>query len=72
MLEERRITAALGRPVTRIILDQQDQPILRTGDIVTHQAIEKARNEDVLEVLLDSVYKKDPDFSSDELKTAGI
>ncbi|GAC1413266.1 MAG: hypothetical protein NVSMB66_4740 [Candidatus Doudnabacteria bacterium] len=72
IMEEKRIKAALGRPVTRVILDQQDQPILKTGDLITHQAINQAKDAQALDILLDSVYKEDPKFSSDELKAAGI
>jgi uncharacterized protein YrrD len=69
--EEQQIKSALGRPVTRVILDKQDNVILKTGDIVTHDAIEKARHAQVLDVLVTSVYKDQPGFSSDELKERG-
>ena len=67
-LEERRINAALGRPVTRVILDRQDGVILNFGEIITHGAIERARHEEVLEALLDSVYKAEAEFSQDKLR----
>ncbi|MEJ7654210.1 MAG: hypothetical protein WKH64_13260, partial [Chloroflexia bacterium] len=41
--EESRIKSALGRPVTRVILDSNDNVILETAQIVTNQAIEQAR-----------------------------
>jgi uncharacterized protein YrrD len=69
--EEQRVKAALGKPVTRMILDDEDKVIIRTGDIITHQAIEQAREAGALDMLLSSVYKKDPAFSSDELKAKG-
>ena len=54
-IEERRIQAALGRPVSRIILDEQDQVILDKGALITHAAIERARAANVLSLLLSSV-----------------
>ncbi|PSN19324.1 hypothetical protein C7271_07910 [filamentous cyanobacterium CCP5] len=56
-LEERRIQAALGRPVNRTILDDQDNVILKAGDLITHEAIARARATNTLETLLDSVEK---------------
>ena len=67
-LEEKRIKAALGRPVTRVILDKDDSVILNTGDIITHDAVELAREADMLDALLNSVYTDKPDFSKEELK----
>ncbi|NJM68787.1 MAG: hypothetical protein HC862_00420 [Scytonema sp. RU_4_4] len=57
VLEEQRIKQALGRPVNRIILDQQDNIILSPGDIITHRAIELARQAGVLDILFSSVWK---------------
>lgn len=59
-LEEQRIERALGRPTTRVILDKQDNVILNTGEIITHKAIEMARQADVLGVLLSSVFDHEP------------
>lgn len=56
MWEERRIKHALGRPVNRIILDREDNVILKPGDIITHQAIEQARQADVIDILFSSVH----------------
>ena len=67
-LEERRIRGALGRPVTRVILDKQDNVILNVGELITHAAIEQARAGGELEVLLDSVYKGEPDIAQEELR----
>jgi uncharacterized protein YrrD len=62
-IEQKRITGALGRPVNRVILDQQDQVILNVGELITHQAIAIARQAGVLEVLLSSVYTETPKLS---------
>lgn len=69
-LEERRIRAALGRPVTRVILDRQDSVILNVGELITHAAIERSRSEEVLDVLLDSVYKGEPELSQRDLRAS--
>jgi uncharacterized protein YrrD len=57
--EDQRVQRALGRPVTRVILDRNDQVILNTGDIITHRAIEEARRADILDALLNSVHIDD-------------
>ncbi len=67
-IEDKRVKGALGRPVTRVILDLNDQVILNVGELITHQAIAVARAADVLEVLLDSVYTEKPKLSLDELR----
>jgi uncharacterized protein YrrD len=67
-LEEQHIKGALGRPTMRVILDRQDGVILNTGELITHHAIEAARQEGVLDVLLASVYTKTPEFSSATLR----
>lgn len=67
-LEEQQIKGALGRPTMRVILDRQDGVILNTGELITHHAIESARREGVLDVLLASVYTKTPEFSPDTLR----
>lgn len=69
-LEERRIRAALGRPVTRVILDRQDGVILNVGELITHGAIQRAASEEVLDVLLDSVYKGEPELTQKDLRAA--
>lgn len=56
--EESAIKRALGRPVTRVILDRQDNVILNVGDLITNQAVERSRQEGVLDILLSSVYDK--------------
>ena len=67
-IEDKRIKGALGRPVTRVILDRQDEVILNVGELITHQAISISREADVLEVLLDSVYTETPTLSLDDLR----
>ena len=69
-LEEQRIKGALGRPVTRVILDQNDEVILNVGELVTHQALDAARSADVLDVLLGSVYTQSPQFSKAEMSAS--
>ncbi len=70
-LEEQRIKNALGRPVTRVILDEFDNVILNVGELITHQAIEEAQEAGVLDVLLHSVYTHSPQFSKDEMRAPG-
>lgn len=54
-IEAQRLKKALGRPVNRVLLDSQDNVILNIGEVITHQAIEKARQAGVLDILLESV-----------------
>jgi len=65
---EARIKTALGRPVSRVILDPQDNVILNVGELITHQAIQRAEQVGALDILLSSVYDKDPEISKDELR----
>jgi len=65
---EKRIKSAVGRPVTRVILDQDDNVILNTGDIITNRAVEEARQAGVLEVLVGSVYSEKPTLELADLK----
>jgi uncharacterized protein YrrD len=67
-LEEQRIKGALGRPVTRVILDNTDNVILNLGELITHKAITSARQSNVLDVLLNSVYTETPKFSLQDLR----
>jgi uncharacterized protein YrrD len=66
-IEDKRIRGALGRPVTRVILDKSDGVILDVGELITHQAIDSARQADVLDVLLNSVYTDTPKLSTQNL-----
>lgn len=59
-MEASRIKEALGRPVNRVILDQHDNVILNVGELVTHQAIERSRQANMLDVLLESVDEQEP------------
>jgi sporulation protein YlmC with PRC-barrel domain len=63
-----RIHDAIGRPVTKVFLDREDNVILDLGDLVTHQAIQRAHDAGQLEVLLASVYKGEVSFTQDEMK----
>jgi uncharacterized protein YrrD len=62
-IEVQRIKGALGRAVTRVILDQHDDVILNVGELITHQAIANARQSQVLDLLLSSVYNEKPQLS---------
>ena len=53
---------ALGRPVTRVILAPDDSIILNVGEIVTHKAVQAARDGNVLDILVESVNKDAPDL----------
>ncbi len=57
ILEQRQIKNAVGHPVNRVILDAQDNVILNSGELITYQAIYRARQAKVIEVLLSSVSK---------------
>lgn len=72
--EQEQIKQALGRPVTRVILDSQDNVILNTGEVITNQAVRRARAAGVLDILLDSVYEGDAPLSAEDSRApeAGI
>lgn len=65
---DQRIKGALGRPVNRVILDQNDSVILNVGELVTHRAIAEARQADVLDILLGSIHDAPPQIPSYEIK----
>jgi uncharacterized protein YrrD len=67
-IHKRRIEQALGRPVNRVILDPQDNVILNVGELITHSAIRQAEQGGVLNILLNSVYTKNPQISDAELR----
>ena len=46
------IIDAIGRPVTKVILDRSDNVILDFGDIITHQAVQQAFEAGMLDTLL--------------------
>ncbi|WP_295815750.1 PRC-barrel domain-containing protein [uncultured Deinococcus sp.] len=58
--QEQRVRDALGRPVTRVILAPDDSIILNVGEIITHRAVQAARDGDVLDILLASVSTEVP------------
>ncbi len=62
------INEAVGRPVTKVILDRDDEVILDLGDIITHQAVQRANDAGLLDTLLGSAYKGDVSFERDEMK----
>ncbi len=66
--ERNKINHALGRPITRIVLAKDDSVILNTGDIITNKAVEMARQNDVLDVLLSSVYDTTPDITPEMMR----
>jgi uncharacterized protein YrrD len=69
-IKHQRIEQALGRPVTRVILDAQDNVILNVGELITHRAIRQATESGVLNILLSSVYTKQPEISLQELRAS--
>ena len=69
-LKKQRIEQALGRPVTRVILDPQDNVILNVGELITHRAIRQAEESGVLNILVSSVYIKEPEISDQELRAS--
>jgi len=66
--KQKKINNALGRPVNRVILDQSDNVILNTGDLITHKAVNESEAAGVLEILLDSVYEADPEITPEMLR----
>ncbi len=63
-----QIEDAVGRPVTKVILDLQDHVVLDVGDIVTHRAIQQAHEAGALDSLLASVYTAQVQFDKSELR----
>jgi uncharacterized protein YrrD len=62
------IADAIGRPVSKVILDRQDNVVLNMGDIITHQAVQRAHESGGLDSLLASVYKGDVQFTKEEMR----
>jgi uncharacterized protein YrrD len=69
-MKKQRIEQALGRPVTRVILDPEDNVILNVGELITHRAVSQAEESGVLNILLSSVYTKEPEISDKELRAS--
>ncbi|MEH2290727.1 MAG: PRC-barrel domain-containing protein [Nostoc sp.] len=67
-IRKQRIELALGRPVTRVILDPEDNVILNVGELITHRAVREAEESGVLNILVSSVYIKEPEISDQELR----
>lgn len=57
-ISHRRIEQAIGRRVSRTILDPSDSVILQQGELITHNAIHRAKEAGILEILLNSVVKE--------------
>ncbi|MEH2111487.1 hypothetical protein [Nostoc sp.] len=70
VIKKQRIEQALGRPVTRVILDPEDNVILNVGELITHRAVSQAEESGVLNILLSSVYTKEPEISDKELRAS--
>jgi hypothetical protein len=51
-----------------VILDRQDNVILNVGELITNQAVDRSRQEGVLDILLSSVYDKKPELSAGDLR----
>ncbi len=62
------IADAVGRPVGKVILDREDNVVLNMGDIITHQAVQRAHESGGLDSLLASVYKGEVVFTKDEMR----
>lgn len=56
--DEKLLKSILGRPVIKSIYDREGDLILDIGDLITYRALERARQANVLELLLRSVYYK--------------
>jgi uncharacterized protein YrrD len=63
-----QIADAIGRPVGKVILDRGDNVILDFGDIITHQAVQRAYDSGMLDTLLASVYRAEFGLPLDSLR----
>jgi uncharacterized protein YrrD len=63
-----KISDAIGRPVTKAILDRDDDVVLDVGELITHQAVQRAHENGMLSSMLDSVYVAEVTFEREELK----
>jgi uncharacterized protein YrrD len=59
-VEEERIKRAIGRTVNRVILAPGDEVVLQAGDVITWEAIDRARSAGVLDMILSSVNQQGP------------
>jgi uncharacterized protein YrrD len=62
------IADSVGRPVTKVILDREDNVVLNLGDIITHQAIQRAHESGGLDSLLAATYKGTVEFTKEEMR----
>ena len=62
------IADAVGRPVTKVILDREDNVVLNLGDIITHQSIQRAYESGGLDSLLAATYKGNVEFTKEEMR----
>lgn len=69
--EQSAVNHAIGRPIDRVLLAQDDTIILNTGDIITHKSIEQARQEGVLDILLNSVAEVQAEITPEMLRVEG-
>lgn len=58
----------LGLKVDRVILAKDDSVILDVGEIITHEAIAKAKENEVFPALKGAAVKDEPKFTNEELK----
>jgi uncharacterized protein YrrD len=61
------IQEAIGRPVTKVILDRRDDVVLNLGDIITHEAVQRAHDAGMLDTLLNNVYKGTVEFGKQDM-----
>lgn len=57
---QNRIDATAGLRAARTVLDRGDSPIVVEGDVITHSAIERAREAGLLDILLDAAIPAAP------------
>lgn len=57
-IDEERIDEAIGRYITVNVLSRQDEFIAKRGDLITHEIVEKASREGMLEKILSHTSKK--------------
>ena len=56
VIEDPQILAILGCPITRKIVDAEDNVILNVGDLITVKAVVQAKQAGHLKTLLNAVY----------------
>jgi uncharacterized protein YrrD len=63
------IADAIGRPVTKVVLDRSDNVVLDYGDILTHEAVQRAWDSGQLDSVLTSIYRTEPALDAGNLRT---